>query len=58
MSAPAQNPIDSIPDPVTVRERLERSIQETELLRQLLRLSERAAKKRNTRSQEATPSCT
>jgi hypothetical protein len=50
---PTANPIDTIPDPAIVRERLEHAIQETTLLRQLLRLSERAAKQRSDHAQEA-----
>lgn len=47
------DPIDSIPAPAVVRERLSKSVREANLLRQLLRLSERAAKQRSDQAQEA-----
>ena len=40
--------IERIPEPDIVRRKLARNLRETKLLRQLLKLSERAAKERET----------
>ena len=40
--------IERIPDPDSVRRKLARNLRETKLLRQLLKLSEKAAKERET----------
>jgi hypothetical protein len=49
--------IDKIPEPDAVRERLSSAVREVQLLRQLLRLAERASKDRERAAarKEATP---
>lgn len=47
MAETQENLIERIPNPDEVRERLSKSLRESRILRQLLRLSERAAKLRH-----------
>jgi hypothetical protein len=46
ITPPEMNLIQDIPSPEAVRERLSHAIREVQLLRQLLRLAERASKDR------------
>lgn len=41
-----ESPLDSLPSPQVIRDRLSKTVAETQVLRRLLRVSERAAKLR------------
>ena len=45
-STTQESPVEAIPDPEVVRRRLGECLRETKILRQLLRVAERAAKER------------
>lgn len=52
MSEPNVDPLKSIPSSDVVRERLAKNIREGRLLRQMLKLAERADKERQHRAQQ------